>query len=69
MSTDEVRTVKVLRGNAWITISIKYLVEGDKFKLFENPDETGQVGTVWAAKSSPKLVGSVWEIAADECII
>ena len=65
MSNNEVRTVKVLRGNTWITISMKDLVEGDKFKLFENPDESDQVGTVWVAKSSPELTDGTWEIAAD----
>ena len=69
MVNSGLRTIKVLRNNKWVTVSLKDLVEGDKFKLFENPDESDQVGTVWVAKSPPTLIDNTWEIAADECII
>jgi ribosomal protein L21E len=52
------RIIQVFKNNEWVNIEFKNLRKGDKFKIFNDNNETiidNKGNTEWIALSNPKL--------------
>lgn len=52
------RIIQVFKNNEWVNIEFKNLRKGDKFKVFNDNNETiidNKGNTEWIALSNPKL--------------
>lgn len=54
----ELRRVEVLKEGKWVQVRMKDLNVGDRFRLFENDNQTvsHEFATEWYVTESPKLI-------------
>jgi hypothetical protein len=65
---NKLRIVQVYKNKKWITVRMKELKVGDKFRMFESKNERFKDGkrSVWIVVEKPKqLKNGIFEITAE----